>query len=111
MSDERRLERVEEKVDIVKDQVSELRADFKVHSAKVSDKMEVFEQHITGDEKIITHIQPLLERLPDIHEAVEEFRFEKKLKQQAAERRKKITWALGSASLILGIIAGITKLF
>jgi archaellum component FlaC len=111
MKSDERLNRLEDKVDGVKTEVSELRTEFKVHSTLVAEKLEIFDSHITGDNKIINHIQPLLERLPDIVEVVEDVRFQKKKQEEKNQKMKKISAKLAIIATIVGIGAGLVKIF
>lgn len=108
---EDRLERLEDKVDGIKEDVSELKTDLKVHMNKVDTEMKVFAEHITGDNKIISHLQPLLDDIPLIKETLEEFRYEKKAKAKLMEKLKFTSAILGITSLSIGIYLGIGKLF
>jgi hypothetical protein len=110
MSDDTRLERLEDKVDDIKEEVGEIKTDLKVHTTLVEDKMRVFEDHITGDNKIITHIQPLLQDLPTIKEAVDQFKYEQIKKKKSSEKLKSIAAKLGIVSLVITILIGISKL-
>lgn len=53
MDNEKRLERLEDKVDKVHEELYELRTDFKVHT-------KLIEEHVAGDKKIITEISPII---------------------------------------------------
>jgi predicted nucleic acid-binding Zn-ribbon protein len=97
-----RLVRLEDKVDQLKDDVADLKTDFKVMSAKVSSKMDKFDEHIIGDNKIINHISPMLDKLPDLIDIVQEYRLEKKQKAERAESLK--TWSL-RATVVSSAIA------
>lgn len=110
MKSEDRLNRLEDKVDGVKTEVSELRTEFKVHASIISEKLEIFDDHITGDNKIINHIQPLLERLPDLVEIVEDVQFEKKKKQESTEKLKSFSLKAGALATVVGIVVGIVKI-
>ena len=103
MVTEARLTRVEDKLDKVSDDVTELKMDMKHLMPKI-------EEHITGDKKIISHITPLLEKLPSIIEIVEHHQYEKLKKKESQEKRKKLVMNLGIASTIVGLIIGIGKL-
>lgn len=95
MSNESRFQRIEDKVDIVKVEVSELRADFKVHMIKI-------EEHVAGDKKIINELTPVLAKLPDIVKMAEEYQFSQQLKKRAYK-------TLGIAATVIGVIVGIFK--
>lgn len=107
---EKRLTRVEEKVDIVRDDVTELKSDMKHLMPRI-------EEHITGDKKIINHITPLLEKLPTIVEMAESHQFEKmKRKEKLEIRQAKVQWfkdtstKVGLFSLVLGMVVSVIKL-
>ena len=103
MSNEERFQRIEDKVDNLREDVIEIKVDMKHHIEKV-------EEHITGDKKIINEIQPLLAKLPGIVEIVEDHAFDKKLKKKRAETIKHYGSRLGLLSLIIGIVTGVIKL-
>ena len=111
MADDIRLGRLEDKVDVIKSEVSELRTDFKIHVTKIEDKMDIFSDHITGDNKIISHLQPVLEQLPELTNIIKEYQFEKELRRRRSEKTKKIASTLGIVSVALGIIISLIKLF
>ena len=110
-TDNKRLERLEDKVDLIKDDVSELKSDFKVHVNKMEDKMEVFGEHITGDQKIINHLEPFLKQLPEFSEALGDYKFKKQLRERREKWIKRTTAVLGLVSLLVGISVGVSKLF
>tara|TARA_R100001086_G_scaffold249698_1_gene190432 strand:- start:5267 stop:5587 length:321 start_codon:yes stop_codon:yes gene_type:complete len=98
-----RMDRLEVKVDSIKDDVSELKADFRVHVSKMDTRMEVFADHIQGDNKIINEIQPLIEQLPKMAKIVKEYEYKK-------TRNKKLMQGLGVVAVIVGILSGLAKL-
>ena len=81
MSDEKRLERLEDKVDVIKEDVTELKVELKLHMEKV-------DEHIAGDKKIINEITPLLSSLPALIDMAEDHQFRKKLKEETEEKAK-----------------------
>jgi hypothetical protein len=93
--DDNRLVRLEDKVDQVKDDVAELRTDFRVFSATI-------EQHVAGDNKIIDHIRPIISQLPEVLEIVQEYNLEKRRKAKREASLK--AWSL-RASVVSAIIA------
>lgn len=103
MSNEARFQRMEDKIDSVKEdviavktEVSEMKSDIRHHMQKV-------EEHVAGDKKIINEIQPVLTRLPQIIEMAEEYHVSKKLKDRF--------WRLaGGIGLLVGILSGLSKL-
>lgn len=108
--DDRRFERLEVKVDEIKDDVSELKSDVKVSFNRFSDRMDIFAEHIQGDNKIINHIEPLLEKLPEISRIVEDYKFRDELKKRRMERVKKYSYYIGIVGSITGIILTLQRL-
>lgn len=96
MSNELRFQRIEDKVDVIKQDVSEIRSDMKVHLSKV-------EEHITGDKKIIDELRPVLAKLPQIVEMAEEHHFAKQLKLKAMK-------IIGGIAILAGIAASISRI-
>lgn len=100
--DEVRFQRLEDKVDSIKEDLHEVKIDMKLHMQRV-------ESHISQDEKIINHIGPVLEKLPALTQIVEDYNFEKQLKKRKKETLSKWTKRLGLASLLIGMAAGTVK--
>lgn len=95
MIDESRFQRLEDKVDDVREDVGELRSDMKIH-------MKHIEDHIAGDKKIIDKLAPVLDKLPDIVEIAEKHQFEKKAK-------KKLWKMVGVVGALAGIAASLSR--
>ena len=100
---ENRIDRLEVKVDDIKENVTELKMDMKHLMPKI-------EEHITGDKKIISHLGPVLDKLPALIEIVEQDQFEKMKKKERAEKRNNLITKLTLVSMIIGIGAGVTKI-
>jgi len=100
---ENRIDRLDVKVDVIKEDVTELKMDMKHLMPKI-------EEHITGDKKIINHLGPVLDKLPALIEIVEKDQFEKMKKQERSDKRKNLITKLTLVSMIVGIGAGITKI-
>ena len=100
---ELRFQRIEDKVDDLKVDVTEIKIDMKHHMDKV-------EEHITGDKKIINEISPLLEKLPGLVEIVEDHAYAKRVKAERKEKAAEIGKRIGFVSMCIGIIAGIAKI-
>lgn len=100
---ETRIDRLETKLDAVKEDVTELKTDMKHLMPKI-------EEHITGDKKIINHLAPVIEKLPNLIEIVENDQYEKRKKKERADRIKALTGKLLILSSIVGIGAGLTKI-
>ncbi len=108
---EKRLERLENKVDRIEDTVVEIRTDMKHYNNKVED-------HLKSDAGIIKTISPILEKLPQIVEIAEQYQFEKQLEAKKTEDRNRrnelakfYSIRLGIISTIIGIAIGASKLF
>lgn len=100
---DKRIDRLEDKVDAIKEDVTELKSDMKHLMPKI-------EEHITGDKKIINHLAPVIDKLPSLIEIVERDQYEK---MKRKERNEKITYwtaRLGLISLVVGIGAGLSKI-
>lgn len=94
--DESRFQRLEDKVDDVREDVGELRSDMKLYMRHIED-------HIAGDKKVIDKLVPVLDKLPQIVEVAEQHQFEKKMK-------KKATKALAVVATVAGIAVSISRL-
>jgi len=103
MIDETRFQRVESKLDELKDDVTELKSDFRIH-------INLVEEHVAGDKKIINQITPILDKLPSIMEIVEDYQFSKVLKQKRMDHIKEVTTKLGLVGLVLGIVVSVIKI-
>lgn len=112
--DDTRFARLEIRVDEIKDDISELKADSKFHREVLKDIKEDLKSytvevsnHVAGDNKIITEIMPLLRSLPDI---IADYTYEKKKKEERNEKLKSYGTKLGLVSVTLGIIYTTVKL-
>ena len=90
--DDTRIARIEMRVDEIKDDVAELKADSKLQREVLKDIKEDLKtytievsSHVAGDNKIITEIMPLLKVLPNI---IEDYTFEKKKREEAEKKRE-----------------------
>ena len=110
MSDERfnriedKVDKVDDKVNNVKYEIVELRSDFKSH-------MKIVEDHVTGDNKIIEHISPMLPILPELADMVRDHSFKKERNDRYVASLKIWSMRLGIIATAIGIITGIVKLF
>jgi methionine synthase II (cobalamin-independent) len=106
--DETRFTRLEKRVDEIKDDLSEVKADVKITTHTIDDLKtsfrdytETVKKHVNGDEKIITEIQPI----------IEQFKFEQELKRRRHESLKKWGMKLGIPATILALISAAITLF
>jgi hypothetical protein len=102
--------RLESKVDKVQEDVFNLRADFNVHTSKIESKLDIFEDHIAGDNKIINHIEPMLNKIPDIMQVVEDYRYEARKRAEAEEARRRFSMKVRTYGGIVAIVATIIGL-
>lgn len=103
MSNEVRFQRMEDKIDSVKEDVMAVKSEVSEMKTDIKHHMEKVEEHVAGDKKLINEIQPLLARLPQIVEMAEEYRVSKKIKDRTVK-------LLGFVGMIVGILAGLDKL-
>jgi hypothetical protein len=106
--DDQRLARLETRVDEIKDDVSEIKAEQKINSHSITDlkeyvreQWELVKMHVSGDEKIINEIAPI----------IEEFRFQQQAKKRRMDTLKSWTLKLGIVSTVVGIYVGLIKIF
>lgn len=106
--DEIRFSRLEARVDEIKDDVAEVKAQQMITSHNVDDlkgyikeQTEIVKSHVTGDDKIITEIGPI----------IEEFRYQQERKKRRIESAKIAGLKLSLVSGVVGIIVGIFKIF
>lgn len=101
------LEKLDEKVDKVKDDVNEV----KIHVAQLKVSQDntnkIIEEHVAGDNKIITQLEPIL---PQLAEMVEDHAFRKESGKRKIEKAKKVALYLGIASTTVGLLIGILKI-
>jgi len=107
---EKRLDRLEDKVDKIDDIVVEIKTDMKHYNKKI-------DQHLDTDASIIKTISPLLQKLPQIVEIAEQYQFEKQLKERLeadsamkSERVKSVSMKLGIVATLTAIVTGILRI-
>lgn len=106
--DEVRFSRLENRVDEIKDDLAEVKAEQRVtnhHIESLKDHMEIHsdlvKKHVAGDDKIISEIAPL----------IEEFKFQRERRKRRVEGLKLWGMRLGIPSVVVGIIGGVVKIF
>lgn len=104
MDVEKRLDRFEKRLDEIKDDVSELKAEFKVQN-------KLIKEHVAGDTKIIKEISPLLSALPDLLSAAQDHKVKKEIRQQQMEKLKYWSIRVTILSTVVGILFQSIKLF
>lgn len=106
--DDTRFSRLENRVDEIKDDLADVKAEQRVtnhHIETLNKNMEIHSElvksHVAGDDKIITEIAPL----------IEEFKFQQERKRRRIESLKLWGMRLGIPSVIIGILVGLTKIY
>lgn len=103
MSNEVRFQRMEDKIDSVKEDVMEVKIEVNEMKSDIKSHMNKVEQHVAGDNKIINELQPILNKLPHIVEMAEEYHVSKQIKRRV--------WKyVGGFGLITGIVGGLVKM-
>lgn len=101
---EDRVEKMDDKIDHIKDELYGLKSDFKIFSHKI-------ERHVAGDEKIITEIQPTLNDFRDfIRNDLPIIKELAKKELVKNEIDKMTTKKLHNWKLILGVVAAATSI-
>lgn len=93
---EERFQRIEDKVDDLKQDVTEIKSEMRHH-------VKVVEEHITGDKKIIKDWKPVVELVPQLKEIIDNHKFEKEL----SKRRNRM---LMTVATVVGILAGASRI-
>ncbi len=101
---EKRLDRLDDKMDRVEEVVIELKTDLRHYNERIV-------SHIAAEDKHNESLHPLLDKLPQIVEIAEAYQFDKKLKEIKAQKTKKFTVGIGIISTLIGIVLGLTRLF
>lgn len=115
---EQRFNRLEEKVDRVDDKVEEVKIDVTEMKTNMKHHMRTVEAHVTSDNRIIKHIEPMLPLISELKEIVAENKFERMKEEELKEKRKLRMHKLKIISLkwgfffgACGVILGLLRLF
>jgi len=100
--DDRRLERLEDKVDSIEEVVIVIKTELGHYNDKV-------EAHLVSDAGIIKTIAPILEKLPQIVAIVEEYQYNDRKKQERKDKLKEYTMKFGLLATIVGTITAIIR--
>lgn len=107
---ESRFDKLDNKIEKVREDVSELKVDLKAHIVESKINMDVIRDHVAGDKKIINAIEPLMSELPDLVNIIKEYQFNKLKKQKKLSflniTKSKIAILVGVITII-GSIYGI----
>lgn len=109
--DEKRFERLEVKVDELKNDFSEHRLESRLHMEITNKHFEELSKemrhHIAGDKKIINKLTPVM---PHLIEMSEDYLYNLKKKREMEEKRTKKTTMLKAWSAKIAIALGIISL-
>lgn len=112
--DKDRFSRIENRVDEIKDDIAELKADIKIQSNNIDTLSEQFrihvklvEKHVAGDTKIINEISPYF---GDLKQIIADHKFKQEKNERVMKVIKQYTMYLGLVSLITGILVTLDKL-
>lgn len=98
---DKRLDKLESKVDAVKEDIMELKSDFKIHTTLIR-------EHVAGDTKIISDLKPILAKLPEIVEIVEDYQYSKLSREKKmkfiADWTKKLTFVSTAFGVVYAIL-------
>lgn len=111
---EERFGRLEDKVDHIKEDVLEVKSEVKHMNETFQKQIELVNEHITGDQKIINVLEDLIPDLKDMaidHATAKRIIAEKKIKrEERLDKIKSIAAPLALISTVIGIIIGVVKL-
>lgn len=102
-----RYERLESKIDKVNDDVTEVKVDMAEVKFMVKSTNEIMQEHIAGDNKIISQLGPILDELGSM---VQDHTYNKIKNQKRLEKLKTVSIKLSIVGTALGILIGIGKL-
>lgn len=115
--DDKRFSKLENRVDEIKDDVSELKAETKVQHGMIQDlkddfkdHISVIKSHIAGDDKIINKIEPIIPQIKDIREVIEDYKYKKKSKEDKIKFLKSLSIKIGIVAATLGCIYTIVRI-
>ena len=105
---EKRLERLEDKIDSVKEDVYDVKAEITSVKTELTTHIGMIEEHVAGDKKIIDQLTPIL---ADLAEMVRDYKVtkieENILEEQAKEHTKIRNQKLKNTSIRVAIVSGI----
>lgn len=107
--------RVDTRIDTIKDDVAELKAEQKMIRDEVGEtRIDIqdltveMRGHVAGDNKIVTHLTPIM---ADLKEMVEDHKFKKLEHEKKHKRYKSLALKLGLVATVLAIIGSVFKYF
>ena len=106
--DANRFSRIETRVDEIKDDLAEVKAEQKIISHSILDLKEdihkhtlVVRGHVAGDEKIISELIPL----------IGDYKFHKEKTRRRNAQLKDFSIKIGIVTAVLGLVGGVIKFF
>jgi uncharacterized coiled-coil DUF342 family protein len=106
--DEVRYARLESRVDEIKDDVSEIKADQKINNYEMSElknaikeQIDVVRSHVTGDEKIISQLEPI----------IQDFQFRQERQRRRVSALKELGMKLAIPATVVGLIGASIKIW
>lgn len=102
-----RYDRLEDKIDKVKDDVTEVKVDVAEMKTTLKNTNELIAEHISGDNKVINQLVPIL---GDLGSMVEDHKYNKLKKKKFTEKLKTVSLKLSIVGAVVGIGAGIAKI-
>ena len=100
---EERFNRLDDKIDEVKEDVAELKGEFKTH-------ITLIEERTSNDVQILRELQPLLEAIPSIETMVGDFEYKKENRRRNKDKLKSAGVKLGISATLISIALGALKL-
>lgn len=110
---EERFGRLEDKVDHIKEDVLEVKSEVKHMNDTFQKQIQLVNEHITGDQKIINVLEDLIPDLKDMaidHATQKRLQEEKKAqRQERVDKVKSIAAPFALVSTIIGTLLGLAK--
>lgn len=102
MISEERFNRMEDKLDKTSDKVIGLESEFKNMARKYEDHIELVQEHIAGDQKIIDQLEDLV---PQLKEMTQDHLIRKSIREEKKKKRELFTSYVTDISKVLGIVS------
>ena len=104
MVDEARFQRLEDKVDKVKEDIHEVKEQLTAQILDMRNHIEKVEEHIAGDNKIIKELEPVLAKLPHIVQMAEDYHEDKIVKKRVKKIQATFMKTCAGIGMVLGIM-------
>lgn len=100
---DKRLDRLEEKVDVIQENQIEMKADLRVFTDEVRN-------HVSADQRIAAQIEPLVSLVPQLASMVEDHKVKRANRLNRVRRAKTMALYLGIIGGVVSIAVGLSKL-